>query len=158
MDMRKTIKYICWLIGLLFGVGLYSSLNADFLAYTQALPEISLVDAPEDTVPQTKTRFPVSKTVPEEYEDIVKQSPADLKTPENVKTTIEYDIETGTYVVRTKLGDTDLTTPISGTSVSEAGVITAGSDAGDGEITVTYAGVTPNLTCVANVSVVSAGV
>ena len=113
MDMRKTIKYICWLIGLLFGVGLYSSLNADFLAYTQALPEISLVDAPEDTVPQTKTRFPVSKTVPEEYEDIVKQSPADLKTPENVKTTIEYDIETGTYVVRTKLGDTDLTTPIS---------------------------------------------
>ena len=51
----------------------------------------------------------------------------------------------------------DLTTPISGTSVSEAGVITEGSTAGDGEITVTYDGVTPNLTCVANVSVTAAG-
>ena len=51
----------------------------------------------------------------------------------------------------------DLTTPIAGTSVSEAGVITAGPTAGDGEITVTYDGVTPNLTCVANVSVTAAG-
>ncbi len=118
--MRKTLKYIGWIIGLLFVVGLYSSLNADFLTYTQVLPEISLdvepgemVQQPEDTVRQPKTRFPVAKTVPEKYEDIVKQSPADLKTPENVKTTIEYDIETGTYVVRTKLGDADLTTPFS---------------------------------------------
>lgn len=51
----------------------------------------------------------------------------------------------------------EMTTEISGTSVSPAGVITAGSTAGDGEITVTYDGVTPNLTCVANVSVVNAG-
>lgn len=51
----------------------------------------------------------------------------------------------------------NLTTPITGASVSEAGVITAGSDTGDGEITCTYAGVTPNLTCVANVSVTAAG-
>lgn len=37
----------------------------------------------------------------------------DLRDPENVKTAVEYDIKTGTYVVRTRLGDKDLTTPIS---------------------------------------------
>ncbi len=97
----------------MFVVGLYS-LNANFLIFTASLPEIELQKgAPQDTIPKIKTRFPVSKTVPEEYQDIVNESPADLKTPDNVKTRIEYDINTGTYVVRTKLGNSDLTTPIS---------------------------------------------
>lgn len=51
----------------------------------------------------------------------------------------------------------ELTTPISGASVSEAGVITAGANSGDGEVTVTYDKVSPALTCVANVSVVGGG-
>lgn len=110
--MRRILKYILWLTTLLFGAGLYS-LNADFLAYTSSLPEVEIAGVPEDTVPKVETRFPVAKTIPEEYQDIVRQSPADLKTPDNVKTTVEYDIRTGTYVVRTKLGDADLTTPIS---------------------------------------------
>lgn len=110
---RKTLKYILWVTVLLFGVGLYS-LNADFLAYTVTLPEIELLnEAPQDTVPKVKTRFPVAKTVPEEYQDIVKESPADLKTPENVKTVVDYDLKTGSYIVRTRLGDADLMTPIS---------------------------------------------
>ena len=37
----------------------------------------------------------------------------DLRDPENVKTAVEYDLKTGSYVVRTRLGDKDLTTPIS---------------------------------------------
>lgn len=110
--MRRKFKYILWITILLFGVGLYS-LNADFLAYTTSLPEFELQTPPEDTIRKVKTRYPVAKTVPEEYQDILQQSPADLKTPDNVKTTIEYDIKTGVYVVRTKLGDVDLTTPIS---------------------------------------------
>lgn len=110
--MRRTLKYILWITILLFGVGLYS-LNADFNAYTALLPEVEPLTAPDDTVPKVQTRFPIAKTIPEEYEEIGKQSPADLKTPDNVKTTIEYDLRTGTYVVRTKLGDTDLTTPFS---------------------------------------------
>ena len=110
--MRRKFKYILWITILLFGVGLYS-LNADFLAYTTSLPEFELLTPPEDTIRKAKTRYPVAKTVPEEYQDILQQSPADLKTPDNVKTTIEYDIKTGVYVVRTKLGDVDLTTPIS---------------------------------------------
>ena len=93
----------------MFGVGLYS-LNADYLAYTSSLPELELLEAPEDTIPP---RYPVAKTTPEEYQDIVKQSPADLRDPENVKTTIEYDLKTNTYIVRTKLGDMEIGTPMS---------------------------------------------
>lgn len=92
----------------MFGVGLYS-LNADYLAYTSSLPELELLEAPEDTIPP---RYPVAKTTPEEYQDIVKQSPADLRDPENVKTTIEYDLKTNTYIVRTKLGDMEIGTPM----------------------------------------------
>ena len=110
--MRRTLKFILWIIILLFGAGLYS-MNTDFLAYAMSLPDTELLVVPDDTVPKVRTRFPVAKTVPEEYQDLTKQSPADLKTPDNVKSVVEYDIRTGTYVVRTKLGDVDLTTPIS---------------------------------------------
>lgn len=109
--MRKILKYI-WVAVLLFGVGAYS-LNAGFLSYTLSLPDEESPVVPDDTVPKVRTRFPVSKTVPEGYQDLTKQSPADLKTPENVKSVVEYDIRTGTYVIRTRLGDADLTTPIS---------------------------------------------
>ena len=55
--MRKRIlKYSIWIVVLLFGVGLYS-LNADYLAYTSSLPELELLEAPEDTIPP---RYPVA--------------------------------------------------------------------------------------------------
>ena len=38
-------------------------------------------------------------------------SSLDLQDPNNITTTVEYRPETGTYVIRTKLGDTDITTP-----------------------------------------------
>ena len=38
-------------------------------------------------------------------------SSLDLRDPSNVVTSIEYQPETGTYVIRTKIGDTDVTTP-----------------------------------------------
>lgn len=88
-------------------------MNADLLAYAMPMPDAGRQVVPDDTVPKVRTRFPVAKTVPEEYQDLTKQSPADLKTPDNVKSVVEYDIRTGTYVVRTRLGDADLTTPIS---------------------------------------------
>ena len=105
---RKTLKYILWITIFLFTLGLYS-LNADYLTFTASVPEVGLLQAPEDTVP--KTRYPVSKTSPEGYKELMKQPTADLKNPDNVKTTIDYDVKTGSYVVRTKLGDTELTTP-----------------------------------------------
>ncbi|KKB46323.1 cell surface protein SprA [Parabacteroides sp. HGS0025] len=112
---KKTLKYLIWVTILLFGVGMLS-LNADYLTYTATLPDIQLLDGQDmpdgkDTVPAT--RYPVSKTIPQDYEDLTKKSPMDLRDPENVKTAVEYDLKTGSYVVRTRLGDKDLTTPIS---------------------------------------------
>ena len=56
--------------------------------------------------------FPVQQTVPANYENLMEdQFAADLATPSNLRTTAEFDPETGYYVVRTKLGETDITTP-----------------------------------------------
>ena len=38
-------------------------------------------------------------------------SSMDLQDPNNISTTVEYQPESGTYVIRTKMGDTDITTP-----------------------------------------------
>ncbi len=88
------------------------SLNADFLSYTKQTPELELLDVPQDTVP----RFPVSKTSQQEYSDIKKdllqQSPADLRDPENVNTFVEYDLLTNSYLLRTKVGEMDVSTPL----------------------------------------------
>ena len=109
--MRKRIaKYGLVGLVLLFGIGLLT-LNADYSTYTLALPELELLEevAPEDTIPP---RYPVAKTSPEEYQDLLKQPPADLRNPENVKTTIEYDLRTNSYIVRTKLGDMEIGSPM----------------------------------------------
>jgi cell surface protein SprA len=82
----------------------------------------------QDTVPQTDTvissnaavkqdstvklLFPVKKTVPEGYEDFAKKSSLDLKDPENIVDTIEYDLRSESYLMRSKVGDMDLTTPV----------------------------------------------
>ena len=104
-------KYI-FILCLLLVVGGVVSLNADYSAFTRTLPEVEAVPAmqQEDTI---VTRYPVNKTIPEEYNDLLKHSPADLKDPENVTTRIEYDLKTGTYIVRTRVGDMELGTPMS---------------------------------------------
>ena len=38
-------------------------------------------------------------------------SSLDLQDPANITTTVEYQPETGTYIIRTRMGDTDITTP-----------------------------------------------
>ena len=111
--MKGRLKYIILLGSFLLLSGLWA-LNADYLEASKVLPEFELsepVPQVRDSVPPT--RFPVSKTTTEEYEDLLKHSPADLQDPENVQTTIEYDINTGTYIVKTKLGDMELGTPMS---------------------------------------------
>ncbi|MDL2278898.1 hypothetical protein LJC57_09940 [Parabacteroides sp. OttesenSCG-928-G07] len=108
--MKKTGRHILWMILLLFGIGMFSS-NADHLSSSVSIPELEAAEeTPQDTVP---TRFPVSPTSPQEYDDIVKQSPVDLRDPDNVKTEIEYDIRTGRYLIRSKVGDMEITTPLS---------------------------------------------
>ena len=46
------------------------------------------------------------------YDDLTRTpSSMDLKDPDNVQTTVEYDARTGYYVVHTRIGDVDITTP-----------------------------------------------
>ena len=56
--------------------------------------------------------FPVQQTVPANYERLMEdQFAADLSTPSNIVTVPEYDPATGMYVIRTTVGDNEITTP-----------------------------------------------
>ena len=55
--------------------------------------------------------FNISKTSHDNYEEIKQQVPLDAPLPENVKTTVEYDVHSGNYVMRTRVGDMEIATP-----------------------------------------------
>lgn len=111
--MKRGAHYILVVCVLLFGTGLYS-LNADYLIFTSEVPELTELE-PQVVLEgdSLDPRYPVAKTVPEAYDDLIKKSPMDLRNPDNVKTSIEYDLKSNTYIVTTKLGDMQLSTPIS---------------------------------------------
>ncbi len=69
---------------------------------------ISILFVPDDSIP----KFPVSKTQPETKADLEKKNPIDLKTPSNIKTETEYDTERDAYILRTRVGDAEMLTPI----------------------------------------------
>ncbi len=56
--------------------------------------------------------FQTNPIIPFTYEELGSDAVAtDLRTPSNIKTFVEFDPETGMYVVRTRVGDMDVTTP-----------------------------------------------
>lgn len=56
--------------------------------------------------------FPVKPPVPSNYEELMEMDfAADLSDPSNLTTEAEYDPETGYYIIRTRLGGLDITTP-----------------------------------------------
>lgn len=59
----------------------------------------------------TTTRFPVNSQSQNTFNELNKQYPMDLKDPENIKKIVEYDVNTGNYIVRTKVGDVEISTP-----------------------------------------------
>ena len=65
------------------------------------------------TTPQLDLHFDVKPTIPVNYDDVqgVGEYSADLKTPSNITSEVEYDPETGCYVIHTRLGDRDIVTP-----------------------------------------------
>ena len=90
-----------------------------FFAFSQSVtpdfnPPAPVIPAP---APGGKTDsvtipFPVSRPIPQTYEDLMQQElAADLSTPSNISTVAEFDPQLGYYVIRTKLGDYDITTP-----------------------------------------------
>lgn len=84
------------------------TLNAGYVA--NSISGIDLPDIPGDTIlPQ----YPIAKITPEVYQDITKCFPVDLRTPENIITTVEYDVRTGSYIVRSRVGGMELGTPLS---------------------------------------------
>ncbi len=102
---------------MLCGILLCSALHFDvFAQYVQSkmtppppVPEKKEKKSEGDSI---ETRFKVRETVPSDYEGLKGgEYSLDLKTPANIKTEAEYDASTGCYVVRTKLGDREITTP-----------------------------------------------
>ena len=63
--------------------------------------------------PQLDLHFNVKPTIPRNYSDIqeTEEYSADLKTPSNITSEVEFDPETGCYIIHTKLGDHDIITP-----------------------------------------------
>ncbi len=72
------------------------------------IPSSPLVTA-ADTI---LTTYAVGNAIPQNYNDILRDEIAsDLSTPSNIRTVTEYDPDLGCYVIRTKLGERDITTP-----------------------------------------------
>ncbi|WP_300300112.1 cell surface protein SprA [uncultured Muribaculum sp.] len=54
----------------------------------------------------------LTPTIPPDYQALAEDElAADLSTPSNIRTEVEYDIESGCYIVRTKVGEFDIATP-----------------------------------------------
>ncbi len=87
--------------------GLFSSLaRGMYFPSFASSPQISI---PQDSI---KLRYPIKKDIPSDYADLKQQSALDLKSPANLKSTIEYDSKTGTYVFITRVGDMVVGTPL----------------------------------------------
>ncbi|MDE6490157.1 MAG: cell surface protein SprA, partial [Muribaculaceae bacterium] len=75
-------------------------------------PPAPVYPPPPPTTDTVMMPFPVQQTVPQTYEDLMADEfAADLSTPSNITTQVEFDPTTGCYVIRTKLGEYDITTP-----------------------------------------------
>lgn len=72
---EKGAHYILVVCVLLFGTGLYS-LNADYLIFTSEVPELTELE-PQVVLEgdSLDPRYPVAKTVPEAYDDLIKNLP-----------------------------------------------------------------------------------
>ncbi|MHB9056146.1 MAG: T9SS outer membrane translocon Sov/SprA [Paludibacteraceae bacterium] len=111
---KKIIPFIIFfliLVGSAYGLvsstrHFISEFSAEMQAQLQAKPGATI--SKKDTF----TRFPVNNQAVETYEDLNKVYPLDLKDPSNVKTEVEYDINTGNYVIRTKLDELEIATPL----------------------------------------------
>jgi len=67
----------------------------------------------QQKTPDLDLHFKVKPTTPQTYDEVqgVGEYAADLKDPSNITSVVEYDPETGCYVVHTRLGDNDIITP-----------------------------------------------
>jgi cell surface protein SprA len=110
--MKNWNKYIITgFVIAVFGGGFITSMNADLPAFGGEIQEITLL--PEAAEDSASTLFPVSPIVPEVYQDVTDTHPIDLKTPENFNNGFEYNPATNRYELKSKIGNDNITTPIS---------------------------------------------
>ena len=115
LNRKKIIISI--IIGALLGwwVG-NNSLFAQYVTSTlppPPPPPDTRPSARQQTTPQLDLHFDVKPTIPSNYNDVqgMGEYSADLKTPSNISSDVEFDPETGCYVIHTRLGDYDIVTP-----------------------------------------------
>ena len=95
------------------------SANSSFVRAQYVDPTLLPPPAPANDVPAIgmpsvdSAGLPnLTPTIPPTYESLMQSElAADLATPSNVRTEVEYDYESGCYIVRTKVGDYEIATP-----------------------------------------------
>ena len=118
MDRFRRVIYIgfCLFVGIILAV---VSANTFFARAQYIDPTILPPPPPSNDVPAIgmpavdSAGLPnLTPTVPPTYEALAQSELAgDLATPSNIKTEVEYDYESGCYIVRTKVGDYEIATP-----------------------------------------------
>ena len=86
---------------------------ATVILYASPEPAM-LLQEDEGMVDQTQDisgnkSFSISNGSLDSYEDVLQKSPLDAPMPDNVKTTVEYDVHSGNYVMRT-VGEMEIAT------------------------------------------------
>ena len=112
---RKKIIFLV-IIGMLVAMWAGFDMLAQYVTSTLPPPP-----PPPDTRPSVQQQqapvldlhFNVKPTVPRSYDDVqgLGEYAADLKDPSNITSVVEFDPETGCYVIHTRLGDYDIVTP-----------------------------------------------
>ena len=65
----------------------------------------------KDTSHKTPPRFPIKKYTQNNYDELSTTYPIDAKLPSNVKSVVEYDAKSGNYLLRTFVGEMEISTP-----------------------------------------------
>lgn len=85
---------------------------SQYVTSTLTPPPPSSVSGPSAPGDSIALPYPVKPTVPKTYEELSNNEfAADLKNPSNIKTEAQYDPITGCYVIHTKVGDMEISTP-----------------------------------------------
>ncbi len=96
MEFKRYIRLLFWLLAYL--------VSAQMIAQED-------VSAVGDTTSQAALHFPLAKNYAESHEDLTTPYPADLPTPENIQTTVQYDPVSGRYYFDTTIGEESLGVP-----------------------------------------------
>ncbi|GHT18509.1 hypothetical protein FACS189429_5140 [Bacteroidia bacterium] len=97
------------LIGSAYALVIPAQKNFEVVNFEMPAPPSVVVAA--DTGKHEKPQSPVNPLTQDDYTDLQKQYPMDAPTPDNVKSVVEYDVQTGNYIMRTKVGDMEIATP-----------------------------------------------